>query len=139
MREILLLAHFIGLIIGAGAAFSAVVIGYLAPRFDAGYRREVLIKLFPLRYVSYLGLLLLIVSGVLLLLPYLHHLGKMPWMWVKLAFVALLVVLSLFGMVQMRRAKQGPDPSVFRKLALAGKLSFISSLVIVTCAVYTFH
>lgn len=139
MREILLLAHFIGLIIGAGSAFAAVVIGYLAPRFDTGYRRNVLIKLFPLRYISYLGLLLLILSGSLLLLPYMHRLGQMPWMLVKLAFVALLVVLSLFGMVQMRRAKQGTDNNVFKKLSLAGKLSFVSSLVIVTCAVYTFH
>jgi uncharacterized membrane protein SirB2 len=139
MREALLLAHFTGLIIGAGSAFALFVISYLATNFDAGYKRAVLIKLFPLRYISYLGLLLLILSGGGLLTPFLPNLTQMPWLIAKLAFVGFLVALSIFGWYQMRRAIRGTDNDAFKMLGYAGKLSFASSLIIVTCAVYSFH
>lgn len=139
MKDILLLAHFTGLIIGAGSAFAMFVIGYLAPSFEASYKREVLIKLFPLRYISYLGLLLLIASGGMLIPPFVPNLAHMPWLVVKLAVVGLLVLLSLFGWSQMRRVRRGADGDAFKMLGYAGKLSFASSLVIVACAVYSFH
>ncbi len=139
MRDILLLLHFTGLIIGAGSAFALFVIGYLAPGFKSDYRREVLIRLFPLRYISYAGLALLIASGGMLLQPYLPLLANMPWMLAKLGFVGLLVALSLFGWYQMRRAQRVPESDAFKWLGYAGKLSFASSLIIVTCAVYSFH
>lgn len=139
MKELLLLAHFIGLIVGPGAAFALFVIAYLAPGFDAGYRRAVLIKLFPLRYISYLGLLLLVVSGGPLLTPYVPGLAHMPWLIAKLVLVVFLVAVSLFGWYQMRRAIRGADNDAFKMLGYAGKLGFVTILVIVTCAVYSFH
>ena len=139
MKDAMLLLHFTALVIGAGSAFALVVIGYLAAGFDAAYKREVLIKLFPLRYISYLGLLLLILSGGMLLSPFVPNLSAMPLLIVKLAFVALLVVLSAFGWRQMQRARRGADNDAFKMLGYAGKLSFASSLVIIACAVYTFH
>jgi uncharacterized membrane protein SirB2 len=139
MKDVLLLLHFTGLIIGAGSAFALFVIGYLAANFDAGYKRDVLIKLFPLRYISYLGLLLLILSGGLLVPPFLPNLAQMPWLMTKLSFAGFLVVLSLFGWRQMRRAGRSADNNAFKMLGYAGKLGFASSLIIVTCAVYSFH
>ena len=103
------------------------------------YKREVLIKLFPLRYISYLGLLLLILSGGMLIRPFWPNLAHMPWLVAKLVFVGLLVVLSLFGWYQMRRAIRSKDNDAFKMLGYAGKLGFASSLIIVTCAVYSFH
>ncbi len=139
MKDAMLLLHFTGLIIGAGSAFALFVISYLAAHFDASYKREVLIRLFPLRYISYLGLALLILSGGMLIPPFVPGLAHMPWLITKLAFVGLLVLLSLFGWYQMRRARLGADNNAFKLLGYAGKLSFASSLVIVTCAVYSFH
>ncbi len=139
MKDLLLAAHFIGLIVGAGSAFALFVIGYLAAGFDAAYKREVLTKLFPLRYISYLGLLLLIVSGGMLIPPFVPNLAQMPWLVAKLAVVGLLVLLSLFGWSQMRRVRRGADGNGFKMLGYAGKLSFASSLIIVVCAVYAFH
>jgi len=139
MKDVLLALHFTGLIVGAGSAFALFVIGYLAASFNAAYKREVLIKLFPLRYISYLGLLLLILSGGLLIPPFLPNLSQMPWLMAKLTFVGFLVLLSLFGWRQMRRAKQSADNDAFKMLGYAGKLSFASSLIIVACAVYAFH
>jgi hypothetical protein len=139
MREALLLLHYTGLIIGAGSAFAVLVIGYLAANFNAVYRREVLLKLFPLRYISYAGLLLLIISGTFLIPRFLPNLEHMPLLITKLVFVALLVALSVFGAYQMHRANLSAEGNAFKLLGHAGKLSFASSLVIVACAVYSFH
>lgn len=139
MRDVLLLAHFTGLIIGAGAGFSVLVIGYLSAKFDAGYKRDVMVKLFPLRYISYLGLVLLISSGGGLIMPFLPTLAHMPWLIAKLLFVSLLVMLSASGALQMHRVKRGSPGNAFVLLGYIGKMSFASSLAIITCAVYSFH
>jgi hypothetical protein len=139
MKDIFLLAHFLGLIIGAGTGFAVFAIGYLAPGFPAEARREVLIKLFPLRYISYIGLVLLIASGVVLSIPMGAGLMHQSVFVVKLVFVAMIAAASIFGIVQMRRVRSGADNSVFKLLGYAGKTSFASSVIVVTCAVYTFH
>lgn len=139
MRDALLLAHFTGLIIGAGSGFAIFVIGYLATNFKVEYKREVLIILFPLRYISYIGLALLIISGGFLVNPFLPNLELMPWLITKLIFVAVIAVLSIFGMYQMRRVRLHQDSDAFTLLGYAGKISFASSLVVVACAVYSFH
>ncbi len=139
MKDAMLFLHFTALIIGAGSAFALFVVGYLAVHFDAGYKREVLVRLFPLRYISYLGLLLLVLSGGALITPYAPNLAQMPWLVAKLVFVGFLVLLSLFGWRQMRRARMSADNDAFRMLGYAGKLSFASSIIIVACAVYSFH
>ncbi len=139
MKDIFLLVHFLGLIIGTGAGFAVFVISYLAPAFPAEGRREVLIKLFPLRYISYIGLLLLILSGGALIGPLWPQLDQLAWFAVKMVFVAVIAAASIFGMFLMRRARQSADNKAFKLLGYAGKASFASSLVVVACAVYTFH
>jgi uncharacterized membrane protein len=125
MRDVLLIIHFSGLIIGAGAGFSIFCIGLISKTFKPEYKLEVALKLIPLRYISYLGLLVL--------------LGQMPWLHAKLSAVGVLVLLSLFGLTQIRRAQQGQAAPAFKNLALVGKLSLLMSITIVICAVMTFH
>lgn len=139
MRDLLLLLHFIGLIIGAGCGFSLLVIGILSPGFPADARPVVMRRLFALRYISYGGLALLLLSGMLLAGPYWGSLAAMPYFVIKLAAVAGLIALSVVGAVLMHRIKQTPDARYFRYLAQAGKSSMVLSMIAVTGAVYSFH
>ena len=139
MRDAFLLMHFTGVIFGAGSGFAIFVIGFISARFRNEYRREVLFKLFPLRYISYLGLMMLITSGILLVQPFLPNIEQMPWLIGKLIFVALLTAFSIFGVYQMRRAKSDVQGNAFTLISLAGRLSFVASMLIVICAVYSFH
>jgi len=139
MKQVWLLMHFLGLLVGAGTGFAVFLIGQLAGRFDASYRRDVLVALFPLRYISYLGLLLLIFSGGMMIQPFVPGLAENSWLIVKLALVAVLVVLSIIGAYQMHRIRSYTENGRFKLLALAGKLSMVTSLVVVMCAVYAFN
>ncbi len=139
MRDMLLLTHFTGLIFGAGAGFSIFVIGFLSKRFPDESREAVLVSLFPLRYISYIGLLLLVISGVQMAMPYYANLSNMPLFSVKILSVSLIVLISLYGFGQMQLAKHN-NPSVYlKRLGVAGKIGFALSLVTVYCAVYSFH
>lgn len=138
MKDVFLLGHFVGLIIGAGTAFALFAISYLAPKFPAAARREVLMQLFPLRYISYVGLLLLIASGIGLIIP-MEAAVRQAGFIIKMVFVAVIVAASIFGTIQMRRARRSADNDAFRMLGYAGKVSFASSMAVVVCAVYTFH
>lgn len=142
MRDILLFIHFISLVIGAGSAFSLYIISLLAKRFDASYKAQVLVILFPLRYVSYLGLIFLIISGLLLAQPFLSGIEYLPWFIAKLVLVVLLVTLSVIGVYSMRQIKIAEPalrPPLFQRLALIGKISVLISISIVVCAVMAFH
>lgn len=136
MRESLLVLHFLGLIIGAGSGCALYFISLLAPRWPAAERREMMIRLFPLRYASYAGLLLLILSGGGLLTPHLAGLAQMPWFWLKLAAVAVIVVYAIRGALCMRQVAS--EPSALARLPLLGKISFAASVLVVLCAVLTF-
>ncbi len=139
MRDILLLIHFIGLVVGAGSGFALFVIGFLSKQFPEQARVQVLLTLFPLRYLSYLGLFLLLVSGVPLLMPYGSAIHQMPLVMLKLTAVLIILLLSIYGTVQMQLAKQGNLGVYLKRLKLAGQLSFLFSLIAIVCAVYSFH
>lgn len=139
MRDLLLFAHFFGLVIGAGSGFALFVIGRLSPRFPAEARRSIVMTLFPLRQISYAGLALLIVSGGVLSQPFYPLLGNMPWFQVKLTAVAALTGLSVAGMILMHKLRNGGPDHHLRQLGLIGKISVVLSLIVLACAVASFH
>ncbi|MEJ2045554.1 MAG: hypothetical protein P8X74_15450 [Reinekea sp.] len=139
MRDMLLLTHFTGLVFGAGAGFSIFVIGFLSKKFPPESREAVLVSLFPLRYISYVGLLLLVVSGVQMAMPYYINLRNMPLFSIKILSVSLILLISLYGVRQMQLAKNNSPTLYLKRLGIAGKAGFALSLVTVYCAVYSFH
>lgn len=140
MRDTLLIAHFIGILMGPGLGFSIFCIGMLSKHFKPEYKQEVAIKLFPLRYLATFGLMLLIISGFGLLHPYFSALAAMPWAIAKFVFVSVIACFSGFSLLQMRGIQQGNDvANRFKKLALAGKINLSASIATVICAVLAFH
>lgn len=138
-RDILLLTHFLGLIIGAGSGFALFVISFLSPRFPVETRRAVILALFPLRYISYIGLAILIISGLSLTLLFYPLWATNLYFQIKLASVAALVLISLAGLVLMHRLRKGGPDHDLRRLGLLGKIGFALSLIAVGCAVRAFH
>ncbi len=139
MNEQMLLFHMAGVIFGAGSGFAIFVIGFISKSFKKEYKAEVLYKLFPLRYISYIGLIILISSGLVLSIPYKDSILYMPYFIAKLIFVFILVLASLYGFYQMRISKKKSPNIVLSNLAMAGKISFVLSLLIVSTAVFAFH
>jgi len=139
MRDIQLVMHFTGLIFGAGTGFAIFVIGFLSKHFPKDSRVEVLRRLYPLRYISYIGLLLLLVSGLLLAMQSSPAIYETPMFIAKMIAVSGIVLLSLYGYWQMKLTTDVNIAIRLKRLGFAGKLGFALSLIAVICAVYTFH
>ncbi|WP_288841683.1 hypothetical protein [uncultured Deefgea sp.] len=136
MRDVLLLVHFLGLVLGAGSGFSLFFIGHLALRWPAEARRETMVRLFALRYASYVGLLLLVLSGGALLRPYSTQLAQMPWLWVKALAVTVIVICAVLGIWRMRQVSQ--QPAALLRLPILGKVSLAASMLAILAAVMAF-
>ena len=141
MRDLLLMLHFTGIVIGAGSGFALFVIGFLSKSFSNEYKEEVLVKLFPLRYISYIGLFILVSSGLLLLSPYMMLVSNNAWLQTKFFCVSIIILASVFGAFQMLNVSRNKiAPAIaFKKLGLAGKLSFAMSIAVIISAVNVFH
>ncbi|QLI81252.1 hypothetical protein HZU75_06780 [Chitinibacter fontanus] len=137
MRDFYLTLHFFGLLMGAGSGFALLVMGFVLPRMADAARREMAIGLFTLRYVSYAGLLLLMASGLCLLYPLWPAVQGSPWLHAKLAAVGVIVLCAGCGVHAMRQPQ--PTAATFRRLGMLGKMSAAGSLLVVMCAVQSFH
>lgn len=139
MRDIMLIVHFIGLVMGLGTAFSHMFLGIAASKLDAAEARKLHMHSFALSRMGHIGLTLLILSGGYLMTPYWGMLMSTPTLIAKLLLV--IVLGALVGMIsaKARRAKQGDTDAQLRKIAPLGKASLLVGVIIVVLAVYTFH
>ena len=89
--------------------------------------------------MGHIGLTLLVVSGVLLMMPYWKFLWDSPLLIVKLILV--LVLGALVGIISSyaKKAAKGDTEKYLKKIKPFGILSLITGLAIVIIAVYFFH
>jgi hypothetical protein len=139
MNDLALLLHMIGIAVGVGSAFSLFVIGIMAKSFDKSYKVEMLYKFFTLRYIAYIGLIVLIISGLFLTTPYIDEIPNMPYFITKLILAGMLLAISIYGTYQMVTAKNKTPQEVLKNLSYAGKIGFILGFLIIVTAVFAFH
>ena len=135
----MLVLHFIGLAMGLGTSLGFMFLGIAAARMEPEKGRSFMMDVFALSRMGHVGLLLLLVSGIYLLWPFLPALGDMPLLQAKLA---LFVVLgALIGIIsgKARKAKSGDAEAQLKAIAPLGRLSLLTGLAIVVLAVLVFH
>lgn len=140
MRDLLLLTHFTGLVVGAGAAFSLWCVGLYTRSYDSDLREQLLLSLFRLRYISYIGLILQLTSGVMLLIPFLPVIDAFPLFKMKMIAVAGITLLAIYGLVvSLGVSPRSSATTALLKLGRIGKINIVLGLIAATCSVYTFH
>lgn len=137
MRDTMLILHFIGLAMGLGTAFAHAFIGFQAVKSTNEEANNLNSK--ALSQMGTVGLILLIISGVYLIIPYWSALPFMPMLTVKLALVALLIILLSMIHYQSRKAIIEGRANQSKAVAVLGKISLTTTLAIVILAVLVFH
>jgi len=137
MRETLLVFHFIGLAMGLGTSFAFMFLGFAAAKMEKSEAMQFTPKTFVLSRMGQIGFTLLVISGLLLMMPFWSTLGNSPVLVSKLILV--LVLGGLLGMIgaTMKKVQKGEGQHVPR-LILLGRLGLITSLTIVVLAVLNF-
>jgi hypothetical protein len=87
MREFMLIAHFLGLVMGMGTSFAHAFLGVASAKMPPEEAREFRMHTMALSKMGNAGIILLIVSGLYLATPYWDMLFSMPLFLVKLVLV----------------------------------------------------
>lgn len=139
MKEALLFVHFIGLAMGLGTSLAFMFLGIAGSKMEGSERLKFMLNALALGKMGHVGLTLLVVSGLLLMMPYWESLTATPLLMAKLVLV--LILGALIGIISStaKKAKKG-DPGVhLKKIATFGRLALLTSLLIVALAVIVFQ
>ncbi|WP_353548826.1 hypothetical protein [Sediminibacterium sp. KACHI17] len=139
MKDVMMILHFIGLTMGLGTGFANAFLSSVTSKMTVNDAVNFRLQILALSKMGYLGITLLLISGVYLINPYWNSILMMPLLVIKLALVLILVILiTLIGHAGSK-AKVGDTEMQFKKMELFGKLALLTGVCIVVVAVLMFH
>ena len=135
----MLIIHFIGLAMGLGTSFGFMFLGIAGSKMEKEESLKFQLKTMALSQMGYIGLTLLIISGLTLMTPYWRMLPSSPLLIAKLTLV--LVLATLIGIIGSigRKASMGDTEAQFKKMQPLGIFTMLIGLTIVILAVSIFH
>jgi uncharacterized membrane protein len=139
MRETALILHFIGLTMGLGTSFAHAFLDRIISKMDKEEAIKFRLQAMTLSRMGYIGIALLIISGVYLILPYWPTLPSNPLLILKLVLVLILVILILLIGRGAKEAFKGNAEKNLKKIEPMGKLTLLIGIVIVALAVFIFR
>jgi uncharacterized membrane protein len=137
MRDIFLIVHFIGLALGLGASFANLFLGTIMAKMPPEEARPFALKIMELRKMVYIGISLLILSGLSLMSPYWRILPDTPLLIAKLLLVTILAIIIYVMKNAGDKFKKG-DISQVKLLKPLSKIGLVITLLIVILAVSVF-
>ena len=139
MTDLILAAHIIGLMMGAGGGFGSMISQREALKRPADQAATLRSVGPALANFSMIGLILMWVSGVALVFLKYGGFGALPSMfWIKFIFISTLTLAAIATHVLYGQVKGGNVAAVTR-LPVFGQIAGISSLLAVIFAVLAFH
>ena len=139
MKDVMLIIHFIGLVMGVGTSFAFIFLGTLKSKMEKQEGQRFSINTLPLGKMGQIGLLLLVLSGGYLMTPHWQVLTTSFLLMAKLTLVGVLIVLIVVIRSFAKKAKNGDTEKLLNKIGILVKLALLTGLSIVTIAVYYFH
>lgn len=134
--KLLIVLHILGLVIGMGSGYAARRLGPLYG--TAGEHRGVLFQVGKaLGKNGHIGLALLWVTGIALVVMGRDITDMSGWFWAKMVFVLILSASVGMGGAAYRRFAAG-DNSASGRVALMSKVTALSGVAIILCAVFAF-
>lgn len=139
MKVLMLILHFIGLTMGLGTGFANAFLGIVASRMSADEATKFRLRLLVLSKMGYIGIALLVISGLYMITPYWKVLSSMPLLVGKLVLVVILILLIALIGIAGKKAKAGDAELHFKKMERLGKLALLTGVMIVVLAATVFH
>ena len=137
MRLIMLAFHFVGLAMGVGTSFAFLFLGRAASKLEREEAKMFYTNALILTKMGYIGITLLVLTGLYLVQPYLAHITNYPYLIAKLSLVVVLIVLIIINGINAQKFKKG-DASRIKIMKPIGTISLLLVLVIISLAVLNF-
>lgn len=138
MRDVMLIVHLLGLVMGVGTSFAFFFLGKRASKLEGEEAPKFVVNTLYLGTMGHIGLTMLIISGGYLMTPYWKMLPTNPLLITKLLLVVLLTLMIIVSGLAARKAKKG-DLSGLKMVRKLGPIALITGITIVILAVLVFH
>ncbi len=139
MRDIMLVIHFIGLVMGLGTGFAHMFLGIAGSKMEKAEAEDFAAKVVALDKMGVIGIILLILSGGYLMTPHWANLANLPLLMVKLTLVVILTVLIAVLVSLGKKVTNNSDINALHKMEKVGKITLPLGIIIVILAVLVFH
>ncbi|WP_421722894.1 hypothetical protein [Bauldia sp.] len=140
LNDILLFAHFVGMIMGTAPGIANMVISRQA--VSASPDGAAALRTIPpiLAGVSGIGLLVLWVTGAILIFTAWQGVENLPVLfWVKLAFVVILTIIAIMVHVTIREIRATGNVALSGRLRKLGPFAGVFALFAILFAVLAFN
>jgi len=139
MREIMLILHFVGLVMGLGTSFAHAFLSIVTSKMTEDETTKFRLQSLVLSKMGNIGIILLVVSGLYLITPYWKTLPSNPLLMLKLALVAVVITLIILINTRAKKARKGDPIFHLERMEKMGKFTLMVGLAIVVIAVSIFH
>ncbi|MCB0654753.1 MAG: hypothetical protein KDC57_01390 [Saprospiraceae bacterium] len=139
MKEIALIFHLLGLVMGLGTSLAFMFLGIASTKLSTEEATRFQVHSLALSRMGTIGIVLLILSGLFLIQPYLDTIWTMPLLLVKLGLVLILCVFIYLLNRIGAQARAGDVELHLKRMAGMGRLSLLTALIILILAVLQFH
>ena len=137
MREVMLIVHLLGLVMGVGTSFAFMFLGIAGSKMEKDERIKFALNSFSLGRMGQIGLTMLIISGLYLMTPFWKILPNQPLLIAKLILVLTLLITISISAVATNRAKKGHTANL-KKIMILGRVALLTGMSIVVLAVLIF-
>lgn len=139
MRDVMLIFHLLGLSMGLGVSFTHAFLGKAMAKMEKSEAMKFRQQTSVLSQMGAIGMLLLLISGIYLIIPFWPVLTMFPFLIVKLVLVVVLIILILLlGQASKKDMINGTEENT-KRIEIMGKLALTASIAIVISAVMVFH
>ena len=139
MREVMLILHFLGLTMGLGTGFAHAFLSTITATMSSDEAIKFRLNSLVLSKMGNIGIVLLLISGAYLVIPFWETIPTNPLLIVKLILAAILVVILILIDASKKRAKKGNAEAELKKMEKLGKMTLPIGIIIVIVAVNIFH
>ena len=138
MREVMLILHIIGIVMGMGTGFAHTFLGMSMAKMKQEEAMKLSVQALALTKMGNIGIILAVLSGIYLIIPFSSSLSENPLLILKLVLVFTLAVL--ITMINLFSTKVLNGEAVYlKKIEKLGKICMILDISIIILAVSVFH
>ena len=134
----MLILHIIGIVMGMGTGFAHTFLGMSMAKMKSDEAMKLSVQALALTKMGNIGMILAVLSGIYLIIPFSSSLSENPLLILKLVLVFTLAVL--ITMINLFSTKVLNGEAVYlKKIEKLGKVCMLIDISIIILAVSVFH
>ncbi len=135
----MLILHIIGIVMGMGTGFAHTFLGISMAKMKSDEAMKLSIQGLALTKMGNIGMILAVLSGLYLIIPYSSSLSENPLLILKLVLVFTLTVLITMINLFSTKVLNGEAAVYLKKIEKLGKICMLIDISIIILAVSVFH